>query len=140
MDVRHAPSDLLVIGFSGDAVPQPVRDHLDRALQSGVVRLLDLLAVSRDETGTVRLGERDDLDPRFADLDVPEQGLVGEDDVMDVAEDLDPGQTALVVLLEHVWARELTAAVRHEGGELLAAHRIPAAALPGAAHAAATDD
>ena len=139
MDVRHAPSDLLVIGFAGETVPQSVRDHLDQALQSGVVRLLDLLAVTRDETGTVRLVERDDLDPRFGDLDVPEQGLVGEDDVMDAAEDLDPGQTALIVLLEHVWARELTAAVRHEGGELLAAHRIPAVVLDEVEDAAADD-
>ncbi len=137
MDVRHAPSDLLVIGFAGETVPQSVRDHLDAALQSGVVRLLDLLAVTRDADGAVRLVEREELDPRFGDLDVPEQGLVGEDDVMDAAEDLDPGQTALVVLLEHVWARELTAAVRTEGGELLAAHRIPAAVLDEVEDAAA---
>ena len=140
MDVRHAPSDLLVIGFTGDTVPQDVRDHLDKAVESGVVRLLDLVVVSRDAAGELSLAEAEDLGLRFAEMALPEQGLVGEDDVMDAAEDLDPGQTALVVLFEHVWARELTAAVRGTGGELLAAHRIPAWVLDEIEDAAAGDD
>ncbi len=138
MDVRHGPSDLVVIGFDGGSVPEAVRTQLDAALEAGIVRLLDLIVLSRDESGQVHTVEADDLGLEFdgAGLTLYGQGFVGAEDIGELAEDLGPGQTALVLLLEHVWARELTAAVNDSGGELVSTIRIPAWVLDEVEHLA----
>jgi len=42
-----------------------------------------------------------------------------------VAAGLEPGATALIVLFEHIWLRELRAAVERSSGRVVFAERIP---------------
>ena len=52
-------------------------------------------------------------------------GLFNEDDLQDIADDLEPNFSAAVLLWENVWARKVTKAMRDAGGELVAFERIP---------------
>jgi hypothetical protein len=52
-------------------------------------------------------------------------GLLSEADLMEIAEDLAPGETEAVFLVEHLWATEFAVAVRAAGGQLLMSERIP---------------
>jgi hypothetical protein len=52
-------------------------------------------------------------------------GLFNEDDLMDVAEGLEPNSSAALLVWENVWARKVTQAMRDAGGELLAFERLP---------------
>jgi hypothetical protein len=128
------PIDIVVIAYpadapmSGDAVPIFV-DLVER----GIIRVLDVLFVRQNEDGTVSGFEASDLDgDSIGDLKVFEgasSGLLGEDDVESVGETLEPGTAAVMIVYENRWAAPFAAAVRRNGGVLVANHRITAQEL-----------
>jgi len=85
--------------------------------------------VSKDTDGTVAAFELSDIDPdvrRGLDaLGLEATGLLGEEDLMDAADGLEPGSSAALLLWEDIWAAELATALRGAGGELVAIGRIP---------------
>jgi hypothetical protein len=135
------PVDIVVIAYpagapmTGDAVPIFV-DLVER----GIIRVLDVLFVIQNEDGTVSGFEATDLDgDSIGDLKVFEgasTGLLGEDDVASVGEALDPGTAAVMIVYENRWAAPFAAAVRRNGGVLVANHRITAQELMDAIDAA----
>lgn len=134
------PVDYLVIEFqqsrmSGEGLPLLV-DLVDR----GVIRILDLAFVSRDEQGVVHGLELRDVDGDGAlDLTLFEgatSGLLDDDDLRDAAGVVEPGHTACVVVYENLWAAPLATALRRGGAQLVAGGRIPVQALIAAAEAA----
>jgi len=135
------PVDIVVIAYpagapmTGDAVPIFV-DLVER----GIIRVLDVLFVMQNEDGTVSGFEATDLDgDSIGDLKVFEgasTGLLGEDDVASVGEALDPGTAAVMIVYENRWAAPFAAAVRRNGGVLVANHRITAQELMDAIDAA----
>ena len=128
------PIDIVVIAYpadapkTGEAVPIFV-DLVDR----GIIRVLDVLFVIQNEDGTVSGFEATDLDSdRIGDFKVFEgasTGLLGEDDVASVGETLEPGTAAVMIVYENRWAAPFAAAVRRNGGVLVANHRITAQEL-----------
>jgi hypothetical protein len=128
------PIDIVVIAFpagapmTGDAVPIFV-DLVER----GIIRVLDVLFVMQNEDGSVSGFEATDLDgDSIGDLKVFEgasSGLLGEDDVASVGETLEPGTAAVMIVYENRWAAPFAAAVRRNGGVLVANHRITAQEL-----------
>ena len=125
------PIDAVVIGYppgspmKGDAVPI-FMDLVDR----GVIRVFDALFVRKNEDGTVSGADFSDLDEDTAgDLMVfngASTGLLGNDDVEKVAAELEPGAGAAVIVYENRWAAPFVAAVRRNGGVLIASERIGA--------------
>jgi hypothetical protein len=132
------PVDVIVIGFSpsapmtGDAVPL-LLDLVDR----GIVRVLDVFFVSKDADGTFFGFDATDLsDKGLGDLVVFEgasSGLLGDDDARAAADAMDPGTSAVMIAYENHWAAPFAAAVRRNGGELIAHIRIPVEDLVAAA-------
>ena len=128
------PIDIVVIAYpagapmTGDAVPIFV-DLVER----GIIRVLDVLFVMQNEDGTVSGFEATDLDgDSIGDLKVFEgasTGLLGEEDVASVGETLEPGTAAVMIVYENRWAAPFAAAVRRNGGVLVANHRITAQEL-----------
>jgi hypothetical protein len=128
------PIDIVVIAYpagapmTGDAVPIFV-DLVER----GIIRVLDVLFVIQNDDGTVSGFEATDLDgDSIGDLKVFEgasTGLLGEDDVASVGETLEPGTAAVMIVYENRWAAPFAAAVRRNGGVLVANHRITAQEL-----------
>jgi hypothetical protein len=128
------PIDIVVIAYpagapmTGDAVPIFV-DLVER----GIIRVLDVLFVMQNEDGTVSGFEATDLDgDTIGDLKVFEgasTGLLGEEDVASVGETLEPGTAAVMIVYENRWAAPFAAAVRRNGGVLVANHRITAQEL-----------
>jgi hypothetical protein len=51
--------------------------------------------------------------------------LLSEDDVAAVAEALEPGSTAGLLIYENLWAAPFASAVRRAGGQVVAGGRIP---------------
>jgi len=129
------PVDYMVVGFPADKADfsGAMADELKKLLDSGTVRVLDLVIVTKDEDGTVdiaELRERDegevgDLLSLEADMSL----LLALEDVERVGADLEPGSTAAVLVWENTWAGPLASAIRHSGGELISTGRIPNQAL-----------
>ena len=55
--------------------------------------------------------------------------LLSEDDVTAIAEAIEPGSSAGVLVWENTWAAPFASAVRRAGGQLVASGRIPIQAL-----------
>jgi hypothetical protein len=133
------PIDYLVLEWpgrqpTGEAVPYLI-DLVDR----GLVRILDLAFIAKDEEGNVVELEIADLGEAVAELAIFEgarSGLLDDDDHAEVASALEPGTSAAVLVYENAWAGPFAAAVRRSGGQLVASGRIPVQAILAALDAA----
>jgi len=107
----NAPVSFMAVGFGPDASFEGrIVAELQRIEDSGMIRVLDVLFVRRvPETG--------ELDTRPGIPGRPT--LVSQADVDEVAAALEPGHAAGLLLLEHVWQRELAEAIAETGGEIL---------------------
>ena len=114
------PVDYLVIEWpgrqpSGEAAPLLV-DLVDR----GIVRVLDLAFVAKDENGTVAGVDFDEVADQVKDLKMLEgasSGLLGDDDVAAAGEAMEPGTSAALLVYENRWAAPFASAVRRSGGQ-----------------------
>lgn len=127
------PVDYLVVEFPPGE--QHFTGELARELVSlvdaEVVRLLDLLIITKDEQGNVEALELDDLEDagELARLETEIAEVLAEDDVVHLAEAMEPGTVAGVLVWENVWAAPFASAARRAGGQLVASGRIPVQAL-----------
>ena len=133
------PVDYLVVGFpAGKAdFSGAMADELRKLMDSGTVRVLDLVIVTKAEDGTVEAAELRDHDEsevgELRSLEAELSLLLASEDVERVGADLEPGSTAAVLVWENTWAGPLASAIRHSGGELIANGRIPTQAIIAAA-------
>lgn len=131
------PIDIVVIGFpadapmTGEAVPLLV-DLVDR----GIIRVFDVLFITKGDDGSVAGFTLDGIEKeRVGDFTLFEgasSGLLGDEDAAAAAEAMEPGESAVVIMFENRWAAPFAAAVRRNGGQLIATQRIPVQDLIGA--------
>ena len=133
------PVDYIVVEFPGSKFSGEIAPALRDLVERGLVRVLDLLILKKDEDGTIEAFELSDLeDTEIGELRRHEGELamlLSEDDVKAVAAAIDPGTTAGVLVWENSWAAPFASAVRHSGGQLVASGRIPIQALAAAIEA-----
>lgn len=124
--VDIGPVEYVVIEFPGNQFNGEVAPALARLVESGTVRIIDLVFVIKDDDGNVTSLEYDDLDDEvLAGIDGEADGLLSEEDIAELSEDLAPNSSALLILFEDLWALEFGKAVRDSGGELVSGGRIP---------------
>lgn len=119
---------------TGEAVP-----HLIDLVDRGVIRILDVAFMTKDEGGAVAGIEIADLGgeaEEFAVFAGASSGLLSDQDRAEAAEALEPGTSAALLVFENSWAAPFAAAVRRSGGQLVASGRIPIQALLAALDAA----
>jgi len=108
---------------TGEAVPL-LMDLIDR----GIVRVFDMMFVTKGEDGSIAAFEAKDLSDRdvgeFHVFEGASSGLIGDADVAEAAEAIDPGWSAAVIVYENRWVVPFAAAVRRNGGQLLDVQRI----------------
>src|SRR3954453_14806635 len=115
------PIDVAVIAYPagapmpGDAVPM-LLDLVERQ----IIRVLDAMFVIKNEDGTFSGFEARDLDDKnvgdFAVFDGASSGLLGDEDVKQAADAIEPGSAAVLLVYENRWAAPFIAAVRRNGG------------------------
>ena len=127
------PVDYLVVEFP------PGRSHftgemaaeLAKLVDSGTVRLLDLLIVAKDDNGEIEGMEIEDLDQvdelRKAETQLAD--LLAAEDIVHLAAAMKPGTVAGVLVWENSWAAPFASAARRSGGQLIANGRIPIQAI-----------
>jgi hypothetical protein len=101
-----------------------VVDLVDR----GVIRVLDLAFMAKDEDGAVTALEIADIGEEVKELKVFEgasSGLVSDEDVIEAGSALEPGSAGALLVFENSWAAPFAIAVRRSGGQLVANGRIP---------------
>jgi uncharacterized membrane protein len=123
------PVDYAVIAFPGNKFRGEIAPALSELVDNGTIRIIDIAFVGKDADGDVVALELTELDPDVqAGLEkagVEVGGLLNEDDLMDVASDLEPNSSAALLVWENVWARKVSQAMRDAGGELVTFGRLP---------------
>jgi Family of unknown function (DUF6325) len=135
------PVDIILLGFPGNQFNGGIAPALRDLVEGGLVRVVDLLFVYKDDDGTVGslelAGLGADLDPVFVDLDGQlGGGLLDAEDVDEVASGIEPGNSVAVVAVENLWAIPFINAVRDAGGELIDQARVPSAVVAAVREAA----
>ena len=124
------PIDVVVIGFPQDAqmTGEAIPIFLD-LVERGIIRVFDVLFVRKDEDGTFSGFDVADLDQDsagyFTEFAGASTGLLDDEDAAKAAAEIEPGSAAVVIVYENRWAAPFAAAVRRNGGVLIANERIP---------------
>ena len=134
------PVDYLVVEFPGNKMTGEGLPILVELHDRGIIRILDLVFVSKDLDGTVSGLAISDFDADGTlDLAVFEgvrSGLIGEDDVEEASSALEPGNAAGILLYANTWAAPFASALLRGGAQVVASGRIPAEDLVAALDAA----
>jgi uncharacterized membrane protein len=142
-----APIQMLCLAFDGNHFKGEILPELDRLKSEGIVRIIDLLLVRKDDAGSVMVMTASDLDweeaasfgsyvgalagyraagPAGVDrgamagaAELADGHLFDENDVFRVTQSLPNDMSAALVLIEHRWAKPLQDAVERAGGHEL---------------------
>jgi len=138
------PVDYIVVEFPGSKFNGEIAPALKDLVDRGIIRVLDIVILQKDDKGTLEVAELSDLDESevgsIRDYETELAMLLSEDDVIAVAEAIEPGTTAAVLVWENKWAVPFATAVRHSGGLLVASGRIPIQAIAAAIEADDEDE
>jgi uncharacterized membrane protein len=130
------PVQMIALAFGPDAdFEGKIIDELAKLETESTIRILDLLFVLKDaDTGELLALDHQGeslggiagalLGFEFKDVEAPALPPANGDhafglsraDIEQVADSLEPGQSAGFLLIEHVWARDLKRAIRDTGG------------------------
>jgi uncharacterized membrane protein len=138
------PVQILVVGFVGAEFKGTIREELARLKENDIVRLIDLIAVRKDDDGNIERLQQSDMSEdelqefgaivgalvgfgaageegaeagAVAGAGAMEDGHVFDEDKMWYVDDaIPPGTAAAIALLEHRWAIPLRDAIRDLGG------------------------
>ncbi|MGF1460830.1 MAG: hypothetical protein ACFBSG_17610 [Leptolyngbyaceae cyanobacterium] len=140
--MKIGPLQLAAIAFDNPTFKGEILAELDAVRGRGVIRLIDLLFIHREDSGDITLMTDSDLDA----VDLAEYGSVlstlagltdsptdelevsasdapsglAAADIRAVIERMEPDSALALVLFEHRWAGGLAQAVQDAGGHLLA--------------------
>ena len=144
------PVQLVLIALDNDKLKGKIAQDLHRASHKGTIRILDALAIQKTSSGAVNTLSSTDLSPdqryvygallgglmglgatgtetgfdKGAELGAERFATqtfgLSATDVQNLAQDVPPGTTALLVLFEHRWALPIKADIEKAGGVVLA--------------------
>jgi hypothetical protein len=137
------PIDYLLIEWPGKQPTGEAAPHLVDLVDRGLIRVLDLVFMRKDEDGSVAGVEISEVGGQVAEMKVFEgasSGLLTDEDAAEAGQALEPGTSAALLVYENRWAAPLAAAVRRSGGQLVASGRIPVQAVIAALDAAEEAD
>ena len=134
METGLGPVDYLIVEWPAGTQPSGEGlKELARLTDLGIIRVLDLVFVTKDEDGTVAGLALADLDAD-GELDLvafedKSSGFIGPDDYEDAGSAMEAGASAAILLYENRWARPFAEAVKATGAQLIARGGIPGDAL-----------
>src|SRR6187397_369769 len=140
----RGPIQMTSLAFPGNRFKGEILPELEKLKKAGIVRIVDLLLVRKDELGNVMVTTASDLDWEEAvafgsyvgalagyradgaagieqgaiagAAELADGHLFDEDDVFRVTQALPRNMSAVLVLFEHLWAKPLLDAVEAAGG------------------------
>jgi len=154
----YGPLQLVVMSFPQPTFPLDLQDQLRVVRDQGLIRLFDAIYISKDDQGDLLILEGSDLEQEEVELygvlagaffgygaagtagmeagieagmETSDHGVfgLGDDDLLEIADRIPVGSSALFMLLEHVWALGIKDAVENNQGTVVANGWITPATL-----------
>ena len=103
------PVEYIIIGFPGNDFHGEIVPEIAKLVDSGTIRIVDLVFISKDDDGSFVVLEADEDDgvSVFASLDGEVGGFIGDEDIAHAAASIEPGNSAALLLWEDLWALPL---------------------------------
>ena len=122
------PLEYALIAFeNAEPTGKIVPELLDLA-ERGIVRFVDIVFIQKDEDGSTRTIELNDLDPETYEMFVPMgehvSSLFTNDDLQIAASKLPDNSAAMLILWENLWLANLRKALLDAGGQLVERSQI----------------
>jgi hypothetical protein len=128
-DRVKGPVDYLIVQFPGNRFSGRIAPELARLEHNGIIRVLDLVFVMRDEAGKLVNVEAKDLEGEvrvaYQEMARRTNEWFSEADIEFFAEDLPKNSSAALLLFENVWAIRFKEALMAADAELVDMGRIP---------------
>lgn len=122
------PVDFVAVGFEGNKFNGEILKELQKVIDKGLVRIIDLLFITKDDKGEVAVLELSNMPKEIADAfgaySSDLTGIISEDDALKIAADLVNNSSAGILVFEHLWAKGFKKAILNANGILLAEGRI----------------
>ena len=125
-DLEFGPVELVLAAFEGDRPKAGVLDAILDLADAGTVRLLDLVYVTRAETGEIEWIELDEAGIEIGEMDLAASGIASHEDLEELGGRLPLGTSALLLVVELTWAKHLASRLFEADGFVVDSVRIPA--------------
>jgi hypothetical protein len=133
-EIELGPVDYLVVEWPASKEPTGEGLKLLTELtERGLIRVLDLAFVTKEQDGTVKGLAIADIDADgsldLVQFEGASSGVLGQDDYNEAGAALEPGTSAAILVYENRWAAPFATALRRSGAQLVASGRIPVTTL-----------
>jgi hypothetical protein len=127
------PLELVLISFPKNQFKGEILTELENLVNADIIRVIDLLFVTKDKVGNLSVAEVTDLEKEEYKALEPviseSQGLLSQRDAEELSQSMSNDSSAGLVLFEDTWAKELADAVDRAGGVVVISERIPSAVV-----------
>ncbi|EFK95651.1 conserved hypothetical protein [sediment metagenome] len=124
----RGPIDYIIVGFENAQFDGSILAALSDAIDKGIIKVLALSLISKDTSGMVTILDVNQLRDEVAVNFVQKYGVSSDsittDDTDEVAEILNEGEAAGLLVVEQLWAKPFKQAVINANGYLIAEGRI----------------
>lgn len=146
--IFYGPMQLFVFGFSGNHFTGEIFPAIDEARQKGIIRLIDYLFVVKDGSGKLAVAKGTDLGEKemnffetvlgalmgfgMAGVEGAKAGVsavagfgeydfgVSEHDLQDIVGYIPKNSSALLLVVEHLWAKKIKQGLVNAEGTMIA--------------------
>jgi hypothetical protein len=119
MTMVLGPLEYLVVGFEDYRFTGQILAELRAAQEKGIIRVVDLCVIAKDEQGDVTAREMSELGgeeaTELSPLATNVMSLLSDEDIQQVAADIPNKSAAGLLLFEHTWAIGLKEAIKNAG-------------------------
>ena len=128
--MKHGPVDVLALAFGEPKFDGSVFAELEKQATIGTIRVLDAMALFKDEAEQQWILVLEDLPAdlktRVGFIETGTRGLFDSEDAATLLEGMVPGSAVLALAIEHTWAVDLVNAIADQGAEVALNFRVPA--------------
>jgi hypothetical protein len=133
-DIELGPVDYVIVEWPPGK--EPTGEGLELLVgltERGIIRVIDIAFVMKEEDGTVKGLAITDIDSDgsldLVQFEGASSGVLDQDDYDEAGAALEPGASAAILVYENRWAAPFATALKRSGAQLVASGRIPVNAL-----------
>jgi len=128
------PIEVLVVAFPGNEFNGQIIPELERLVESNTIALIDGLFIRKDADGEVTFVEFEEEGGgaeamQLVGLMNQLDSLISDEDVMEIADGLEPDSAAAMLVFENTWAKPFADAIVESNGVMVTNFRVPRAAV-----------